>query len=256
MDQENKLTEEKYWSENYRGNFRRPIVIDYKKNLALAEIHSFLKSILPINKQFKFLEVGCAPGSWMYYFNENFGYQVEGIEYTENGVDLTKKNLEKLNVSTKVYHQDFLNNTLPLSSYDVVFSGGFIEHFDNPEIVVRKHIELLKPGGILILEIPNLRGVNYFFQNIIDGGIVKIHNTKIMNLDYFYHLGDSCGLNKIALRYIGKINFGLFAGSGIFLKIGYVIQTLLNYIYFTWTKNIFCDSKWVSPYIVAIYQKK
>ena len=53
--------------------------------------------------------------------------------------------------------------------FDVVMSRGFIEHFDEPSSVVDRHLDLLKPGGLLVVSIPNLRGVNglltRFFHN-------------------------------------------------------------------------------------------
>ena len=34
--------------------------------------------------------------------------------------------------------------------YDLVLSVGFAEHFDNHELVVRKHAEWAKPGGLVV----------------------------------------------------------------------------------------------------------
>jgi len=36
---------------------------------------------------------------------------------------------------------------------------GFIEHFDEPVGVVVRHLDLLKPGGILLLGVPNYGGI-------------------------------------------------------------------------------------------------
>jgi SAM-dependent methyltransferase len=52
----------------------------------------------------------------------------------------------------------FLGDTLklPLKSdlFDVAFSQGLIEHFKNPLSVVSEHKRILKPGGILIINVP------------------------------------------------------------------------------------------------------
>lgn len=251
-----KLTTEDYWSGNYENRLNRVVTLEYKKNLSLSEVHVFLKSVLPTDNEKKFLEVGCAPGVWMHYFHSVFGYEVEGIEYTGNGVRMTRNNLKKLGIPARIYHQDFLRNSLEKESYDVVFSGGFIEHFDNPDDVVQKHIELLKKGGFLILEIPNLKGVNHFFQKRIDPDIIKIHNLEIMDLRYFDDLGRKFGIEKMEVRYIGKINFGLFAGSGLMLKMGYVIQAILNRMYLIFGRTLpLRDTRWLSPYIIAIFRK-
>lgn len=44
-------------------------------------------------------------------------------------------------------------------SFDLVYSSGLIEHFDDTAAVVAEHIRLLKPGGKLVLAVPNLEGV-------------------------------------------------------------------------------------------------
>lgn len=34
--------------------------------------------------------------------------------------------------------------------FDIVYSLGFVEHFEDLNIVIKKHTELLKPAGILL----------------------------------------------------------------------------------------------------------
>jgi 2-polyprenyl-3-methyl-5-hydroxy-6-metoxy-1,4-benzoquinol methylase len=45
----------------------------------------------------------------------------------------------------------------PREAFDVVLSGGFIEHFTDVAAIVQKHLQLLKPGGRLVVMIPNLK---------------------------------------------------------------------------------------------------
>src|SRR4051794_29467567 len=40
------------------------------------------------------LEVGCTPARWLVFYAERFGAKVEGVEYTEKGVELSRRNLE------------------------------------------------------------------------------------------------------------------------------------------------------------------
>jgi SAM-dependent methyltransferase len=43
-------------------------------------------------------------------------------------------------------------------SFDVVFSQGFIEHFqpDTSDLLVAEHVRVLRPGGLLAVSVPNL----------------------------------------------------------------------------------------------------
>lgn len=258
MPKLNKLTTNEYWDTHYEKNkLGDPITIDVVSEMPFVEIDAYLKKNIPRNNQFKFIEVGCAPGGWMHYFHKNFDYVVEGLEYTVNGVKLTENNLNMLKVGANVYNQDLFDNVLVNSSYDVVFSAGFIEHFDNPYLAIEKHVELLKKGGYLILEVPNFKGFNGFFQKITDGNLLKIHNLDIMNMNFFKDVSNKCGLEIKDINYVGKINFGLFLGNKFLIYIGQAIQFLINKIYFLFGKRIFIkDGKTFSPYIVAVYIKK
>ena len=62
--------------------------------------------------------------------------------------NLLKKNSGKIIGNMQLFH--------------IVYSLGFIEHFKELNIVVKKHTELLKPGGILLLGVPNLGGIYSF----------------------------------------------------------------------------------------------
>lgn len=251
---EKRLTTLDYWNKQYQwtGHSSR---INPFVNLAVAELDKVLKKFLPSNEAFMFLEVGCAPGIWMDYFYRTFHYNVEGIEYTERGVEKTTKNLEKLGTPHKVYYQDFFNNTLS-SKYDVVFSGGFVEHFEDAEDAIKKHISLLKNGGIAVIEIPNLAGWNGNLQKRLNKEIQEKHNTKIMNEEFFKSVAENLSVDVLFIGYVGKINFGLFQGGriiGIFFSF---LQSLLTTVYEIFRGRIFIpDSKMVSPYLVAIYKK-
>lgn len=252
-----KLTTKEYWNKQYPSKLEEPIVIDLKNQLSFLEIDKFLKKTIGPNGNFKFLEIGCAPGGWLHYFYKNFDYNVEGIEYTANGVRLTKNNLKMLKVEAVVHEGDLFENKLNKASYDVVFSAGFIEHFDNPSLAIEKHVELLKKGGYLILEVPNFRGFNGFFQKIANNDLLRIHNLKIMNLNYFKEISERYGLEIVSIAYVGKINFGLFLGKKPLIFIGQVFQFIINKVYFFFKKRIFIkDGPLFSPYIFALYIKK
>lgn len=253
----NRLANKKYWNNKYCTNvdLKRTIKIHTKINLATTELDKYLKKNLPYNPAYKFIEIGCAPGSWMYYFYSTFGYQPQGLEYSHSGVELTKKNLTTLKLKPIVWEQDLFKNNLKKHSYDVVFSGGFIEHFNNPDESIKKHVELLKKGGYLILEVPNFRGFNYFIQKHIDKSILDKHNTEMMDTAYFSSIKDKFNLKIIDIRYIGKINFAVFGGNKYKLLPFYAIQLLLTIFYQIFRNLPIIDNKNTSPYIIGIYQK-
>src|ERR1051325_6561309 len=101
------------------------------------------------------IEIGCVPGNYMVYLNKEFGYRVDGIDYSEK-LDHVRANLEYNGIhNSRLFAGDFFD-FVPPERYDLVFSGGFVEHFDDHELVVRKHAELAKPGGLVVIFVPNL----------------------------------------------------------------------------------------------------
>ena len=253
-----RLTTGNYWDRKYRvTSENKTYTVNTKINLASIEVDRFFKEHLPRNESLSFIEIGCAPGLWMHYFHTNFGYRVDGIEYTKNGVELTRKNMRLLGIPTNIYEEDLFKNTIPKGTYDVVFSSGFIEHFTHPEEVVSKHVELLKSGGILIVKVPNLHGMNYLLQRMIDRNILKKHNLGMMNLGYFRMLQKKFDLEPIEIEYVGLINFALPSGNRFLLLVPYALQVILSLMYRSFCGWLpFRNGKNTSPYIIGIYRKR
>jgi 2-polyprenyl-3-methyl-5-hydroxy-6-metoxy-1,4-benzoquinol methylase len=88
-----------------------------------------------------------------------------GIDYSEVGINRCKGLFEALNLKIDLHHTNFFEHSLPIASFDFVTSFGFIEHFDNPKVAVKYHIDLLKPGGMALITIPNYGGIYGKIQN-------------------------------------------------------------------------------------------
>ena len=170
-----------YWSKNsvssvnYNFSFDRCLVKEFKKRLTK-------------DKNKSILEIGCAPGKWLVFFNKQFGYFPSGIDYSSVGVERTEENFRLNRINGSIRSADIFQIE-PENKYDIVISLGFIEHFEKPIDVVKKHIEFLKDDGLLILGVPNFRGLNYYIQKYADKHILDKHNTNIDNISHIidYH---------------------------------------------------------------------
>lgn len=49
---------------------------------------------------------------------------------------------------------DLRQAPFPSASFDLVFSQGLVEHFADPSQIIRPQVELLKPGGYLVINVP------------------------------------------------------------------------------------------------------
>jgi SAM-dependent methyltransferase len=248
------LTEVEFWEKYWEG-VKLPSQVDmgFSFDRCLSQA---LADYLP-NKG-EVLEVGCAPGKWLAFAATKSGLQPSGIEYSQGGIAATKRNFQMLNISYgSLIAADFFNTT-PDNHYDVVMSFGFIEHFDDVDDVVLRHLSWLKPGGTLILGVPNFSGVSRCIQSIFDQDILDKHNLEIMNLSYFEKLGVKLGIEKVAIKYLGSFEPALFIPKH---RIGNPLQFLLRCVLFgirLLRKLRFTDKfngSRFSSYILAVYKK-
>jgi len=167
------VVDQEHWDKGYKN-----LAFKYNEdNILFKDI--FYKYLKPNGTCF---EVGCYPGGYLIYLGKNFNYCVSGIDKTP----LTKERLpfymKSENVSVgHFFNEDFLSFN-PSEKYDVVFSFGFIEHFKDLDAIIEKHINLVKPTGILIIACPNFTRGQYLFHRLFDSQNLDHHVIDTMNL--------------------------------------------------------------------------
>jgi len=73
-------------------------------------------------------------------------------------VDINPKPLAA-EVATKVVRGRFEDAELPQGYFDLATSFFSMEHFNNPPEIIARMAEVLKPGGLVAVEVPNLSGL-------------------------------------------------------------------------------------------------
>jgi len=102
-----------------------------------------------------------------------------------------------------MYRRDFFSDLSDLPRFDVVMSLGFIEHFDDLDDVFKRHVSLLRKGGILILQVPNFRGINRKVLAWLAPETQSRHNLEAMDLRNWRRLEGTHGLKPVFEGYIG-----------------------------------------------------
>ena len=257
MNSTKKLTEEKNWDKVWE-EYSLPQVVKTKSNPYYVEILDiFFHKYLPKDESFEFLELGCAPGRWLHYFNKEFGYKVSGLDNSPVGFEMTKKNLEILGVRANLYFGDVLNYKFN-KKFNVVFSFGLVEHFDPPLEIIRRHLDLTKPKGYTIIGVPNFRSSFYRFpQYLINRQLLNQH--ILLSLKDFRIFLDELreDFEVVFLGYTGVLNFYLFGVS----KKRRFLQKFIYYCQIIFDKilkifSIKKESFLFSPYIFLIIKKK
>jgi len=134
------------------------------------------------------LELGCAPGKILAWVAARLNASVAGLDYSERGITWARTLFDALHIPADLRCEDVFATTFAPASFDVVYSSGLIEHFDDPRAIVRTHVSLVKPGGTAIIAIPDYGGIYGRLQRWLDPENLAIHNLRIMSRDALMQL--------------------------------------------------------------------
>lgn len=134
-----------------------------------------------------YMEIGGAPGSIMSYMSKTHDMQVSTVDFCDKNILIEFLNSAKI-PNYHVYNEDFQKFDISQHErkYDLVASWGFVEHFDlsvSGELI-QKHKRMVSKNGYLIIELPNIRKVNWLIYCIFNYNLLKIHNIKTMDLNF------------------------------------------------------------------------
>jgi len=178
-DHSNRLTTPEFWDAPFwtDGEDPQKLIRFDPETLEFRDVHRFLKQHLPCRSDWRFLEVGCHPGRYLWYFHQTFAYQVSGIEYAPQACERTRRLMAQVGLPADIVHADVFAYTPPDGPlFNVVCSVGLVEHFVDVAPIIQRHIELLAPGGYLVLIVPNHRGINGPLLRWLQPEVYAIHN--------------------------------------------------------------------------------
>jgi SAM-dependent methyltransferase len=128
----------------------RHLGLEEEHRLALLNARWRLDLIRQFRTSGKLLEVGCARGDFLRVAREPF--DVYGVEPNP---ELAQSALQVAPV-----HSGVIENT-PWSGFDVIATFHVIEHVDSPTRFVTAMAQRLKPGGVIVIETPDIRSLPF-----------------------------------------------------------------------------------------------
>lgn len=223
------LTSKDFW-ENYWQHK------DLSKSISVDFPFGQLITRLVKEKKYKTsIEIGGYPGDYAIYFAKFLKFNSTLLDYVgnrevvdrltlANGVD--KKNIKFIKNNFFTYKSK--------QKYDLVFSLGFIEHFDNTSLVIKKHWELVSDKGTMIIALPNFLGINGVYQLLFDYNNFKVHNLGSMDQSNLLHILKALNISSYELFYEGRAmvwleniksrNIGLIVLTYILNVIGVILH--------------------------------
>jgi 2-polyprenyl-3-methyl-5-hydroxy-6-metoxy-1,4-benzoquinol methylase len=154
------------------------------------------------------IEAGCARSGVLPHFAKKLGLRLAGIDYSPNGCQQTRMMLEREEVQGEIYCCDVFSPPDNLvEQFDVLVSFGLIEHFSDTTTIVTALSRLVRPGGLIFTNVPNMYGVTGFVQRMMDRKIYDIHVPLSVEAVRNAHLQSD--LNVLACDYFLSTNFGV-----------------------------------------------
>lgn len=153
------------------------------------------------------LEIGCFPGRYLAYFGER-GFEVNGVDLTPRVAPEMREWLVAAGYRIgRIERGDFFRFG-DARGFDVVLSNGFLEHFPDWERCFSRHLDLVKPGGMLLLATPNFVGrIQKFLHRMLDRENFDRHCLNAMDLSGWRKLAEARGFEVIATEYFYEFDF-------------------------------------------------
>jgi 2-polyprenyl-3-methyl-5-hydroxy-6-metoxy-1,4-benzoquinol methylase len=154
------------------------------------------------------LEIGCGGSQWLPAFAKRFGVHVCGIDYSEQGCELARAMLDDAGVEGTIVKADLFDPPEEMiEGYDCVVSFGVLEHFSDTRACLGAMSAFLKPSGLMVSVIPNMRGVVGWLQKTIDPHVYDKHIP--LSLEEVREAHYESGLKPIFCNFVLPAHLGV-----------------------------------------------
>lgn len=207
------------------------------------------------------LEIGGAPGRYLACMARTFGHNVSCLDYSEVGCRKTLENFKMLKIDGNVMKADLFNlKDGQGPDFDLVYSLGLVEHFEDMVGVVRRHLEFLKPEGTLLIGMPNMLGLNGVILRRTAPKILATHHLPNMNVTSWSRFEKELNITPVFKGYVGGFEPGVFAQADTERdkrKVTYKFARRLSKIFRSKNLNFLrgINGRAWSGYVMGVYKR-
>lgn len=160
-----------WWSAQRRGLLKK--VESVYRKIALRDHVSFITKAAGNRKDADLLDVGCGSGTLLGLLKQR-GFRVMGVDFSAEAA-----NVAQTENGVRVVVGSLTDAAFPAESFDVVTLFHVMEHVANPREVLSEARRILRPGGAIVLQVPN-----------IDSWQFRVFGSKWYGLDIPRHVID------------------------------------------------------------------
>lgn len=128
-----------------------------------------------LGRQLSILEAGCG---------QRWTVDLTGVDFTLTGVDLDAEALElrrnkRRDLDVPIVG-DLCSVQLPEASFDVVYSAFVLEHVRQADVALQNFVRWLRPGGLMILRLPERKAVRAFLTRALPHKVHVWHYRYVL----------------------------------------------------------------------------
>lgn len=149
------------------------------------------------------LDIGCAEGDLARALSDR-GCAVSGVEHDPSAAAKADPSLERLVIADLATLD--LRAEFGRSSFDVVVMGDVLEHLVDPDTVLRQARDLLRPGGRVVVSIPNVAHAAVRLSLLLGRwdyqplGLLDATHVRFFTRKSVLSMLDSCGFQPLEIE--------------------------------------------------------
>lgn len=164
---------------------------DWEKNLFYPpETNILLVWLKKIGKKKdKILDQGSGVGQFSFTIYKMGFIDVTGMDFSEKLIERARENNNKLKYKCKFVFGDIRDMPFKSDSFNIVVSGGIIEHVPETELTIKELSRVIKKQGYLLIQVPHKFSIFTLLKKVQQFlGIWKIGYEKSFSVPRFSKL--------------------------------------------------------------------
>ena len=207
---ESRLTTPAYWEATYAGSDLEPLQVEGYRYFSSRKVVECIGRL--IDEGSRVLEIGAGNSAILTYLARQYGRHASftGLDYSERGCTMLTRRAQAEGVQVEIVQRDlFEAPPAELTQFDLVYSVGVVEHFQDLGAVLAAKRRFLAPHGRMLTIIPNMAGILGTLTRRYNRRVYDAHVPHTMRSFLQGHA--AAGLQVQASGYLCSSNFGVLS---------------------------------------------